>query len=60
MSRAAELGHPFAQGWIARRSLVGQDGWRGFLWTVSWFASVPWLPVKLISNEETDPNLLDP
>jgi len=60
MLRAAELGHPFAQRWIARRALTGREGLWGILRALRWFASVPWLAFKLGSDDETDPNLLYP
>jgi TPR repeat protein len=57
MKMAAEGGHLFAQRWIARRDLSGRNGVLAFARALLFFASVPVLAVRFVSDDSKDPNL---
>lgn len=59
MKRAAAIGHPFAQRWIAVRGIKGREGALGVLRGLMWFVSAPVLAVRLGWNEPDDPNILE-
>jgi len=58
MTMAAEIGHPYAQRWLAIRALRGGDGFAAFFRALWWFVSIPRLAFRLASDEAIDPNLL--
>ena len=59
MSRAAELGHPFAMMWLASRGVRGHEGISGFIKALLILPKIPGLARKMHEDESLDPNMLN-